>query len=348
MTVTQSSQQHVYIGTAGHSAWFSEDGGRSWVHPNSHSGLYLEARVWAFASHPARPETLYAGTDMGVYRWDEASARWSLVSSPASDVWAIAIDPADPDTLLIGARPAGLFRSTDAGHSWTSLTVPGLAAFSDINMGPTRVTQLLFDPLRRDVVWAAIEIGGIFRSDDRGRSWRVSDEGLISRDVHGIASVSGPEGRPWLYATTNRGLHRSENDGANWTLQLLDSPWQYTRAVIPHPTDPASLFITNGNGPPGDAGRLLRSRDHGRSFQSVPLPGTLNSTIWTVAVDPAVPATLFLCTNLGQIFRSDDGGEHWERLPHEFGEIRAMHWRALPAGIRQADHALTRPRVATV
>ena len=43
---------HVYAGTGGHSAWFSDDGGETWVHPNSHSGMYLEARVWSIASHP--------------------------------------------------------------------------------------------------------------------------------------------------------------------------------------------------------------------------------------------------------------------------------------------------------
>lgn len=68
---------HVYAGTGGHSAWFSEDGGTTWVHPNSHSGMYLEARVWAMSSHAAAPDALYAGSDMGVFRWSEAVARWT-------------------------------------------------------------------------------------------------------------------------------------------------------------------------------------------------------------------------------------------------------------------------------
>ena len=48
-----------------------DTGGASFVHPNSHSGMYLEARVWALASDPQTPERLFAGTDMGVFRWDE-------------------------------------------------------------------------------------------------------------------------------------------------------------------------------------------------------------------------------------------------------------------------------------
>ena len=77
-----STAFHVYTGTAGHSAWFSEDAGLTWVHPNSHSGMYLEARVWTFASHPSQDDTLYAGTDMGIFRWSETTARWTALPSP--------------------------------------------------------------------------------------------------------------------------------------------------------------------------------------------------------------------------------------------------------------------------
>ena len=62
-TPNKSREVHVYAGTGGHSAWFSDDAGETWVHPNSHSGMYLEARVWSIASHPATPERLFAGTD---------------------------------------------------------------------------------------------------------------------------------------------------------------------------------------------------------------------------------------------------------------------------------------------
>ena len=106
------------------------------------------------------------------------------------------------------------------------------------------------------------------------------------------------------------------------------------------------LFLTNGNGPPGTTGRLLVSRDHGDSWEQCFLPGALNSTPWCVATHPANPMLVFVCTNLGQLFRSDDGGDSFVRLPHEFGEVRALHWRPLPAGIRQQDHSITRRAAA--
>lgn len=334
---------HVYAGTAGHSAWFSDDNGETWVHPNSHSGLYLEARVWSLASHAGTPERLFAGTDMGIYRWDEPTARWTSLPSPMQDVWAIAVDPMDPNVLIAGMRPAGLFRSADAGATWQALSVPGISQFSDQNMGPTRVTQVLFDPVEDGTVWASIEIGSIYRSRDRGASWERKERGLVSGDVHGVAVLKLPDGGKAVLVTTNRGLHRSEDDGESWHLQELPSPWPYTRAVVPRADNSGVVFLTNGNGPPGNDGFLLRSRDYGRSWQNAGLPGALESTVWCVATNAADPMLIFACTNLGELFRSSDGGESWTRLPHVFGELRALHWRPLPPGTRRAAHAVTRP-----
>jgi len=310
--------------------------------------MYLEARVWAMSTHDDVPSVLLAGTDEGVYRWSETTARWEQISTELEDVWAIVHDPEDPNTLFAGTRPAGLYRSKDGGVNWSQLAAPGIAQFSDINMGPTRVTQILFDPFKRDTIWATVEIGGIYRSDDRGNTWRLLTKGLVSGDVHGIAVAKTPAGVHRVLASTNRGLHISEDHGETWRFVELDSPWQYGRAVVVRPDDPATVFLANGNGPPGNDGRLLRSKDGGDTWERLTLPGEINSTVWCIAVHPSSPRLMFVCTNLGQLFKSVDGGDSWLRLPHEFGEIRALHWRSVPKGTRAAPHSITRPVVKAV
>lgn len=341
-TATEDKEIHIYAGTAGHSAWFSDDLGMSWVHPNSHSGMYLEARVWAFGGHPDLPSVLHAGTDEGVYRWSEVTARWEHLSREPGDVWAIVHDPRDPSILFAGTRPAGLYRSIDGGSEWEKLAAPGIAQFSEVNMGPTRVTQLLFDPFEEDTLWATIEIGGIYRSNDRGNTWKLFTEGLVSGDVHGIAVTKTPDGKSRVLASTNKGLHISEDQGETWRMTPLDSPWQYTRCIVVRPDDPSTVFLANGNGPPGNDGRLLRSEDGGDTWERLALPGELNSTVWCIALHASDPSLMFVCTNLGQVFRSTDGGDSWVRLPHEFGEIRSLYWRAVPKGTRAAPHSVTR------
>jgi photosystem II stability/assembly factor-like uncharacterized protein len=97
---------------------------------------------------------------------------------------------------------------------------------------------------------------------------------------------------------------------------------------VPHPARDGRMLLTNGDGPPGSTGRLLRSRDWGASWEDAGLPGEVNSTPWCIASSPADPSLLFVATNLGQLFRSTDGGESWVKLRRELGEIRALLLRA--------------------
>ena len=316
------------VGTSGLSVWVSSDLGETWDRPYSESGLYLESRCWALASHPERPGVVYAGTDSGVYRSQVRSRNWRHLPSPmdAMEVWALAAAPWDADVLLAGTRPAGLFRSDDGGETWRRLD----CAFAESCpfVGTPRVTQVSFDPFDRDGLWAGVEIDGMYRSDDAGETWRRISTGLVSDDVHGFAVM--PDGnRRLLFCITNKGLHVSEDDAASWQLRELDSPWQYGRQVVPRADSWDTLFLTNGNGPPGSTGRLLISRDRGANWQEAGLPGTLNSTPWCVATHPADPDLLFCGTNLGQLFRSTDGGANWTKLDREFGELRTVCW--LPA-----------------
>jgi hypothetical protein len=61
---------------------------------------------------------------------------------------------------------------------------------------------------------------------------------------------------------------------------------------------------------------------------------------------PADPQLVFACTNLGQVFRSEDGGESWIRLEREFGEIRALHWRPV-ASVEKQTTETAKPAVWT-
>jgi photosystem II stability/assembly factor-like uncharacterized protein len=315
------------VGTAGLSAWFSPDRGESWTRPYSESGLYLEARVWALSSHPARPGQILAGTDLGVFRWDPARQHWDHDDSPldTEQTWALSQDPRDPDVVLAGTLPAAMWRSEDGARRWSR--TPGRFAEHCIFVHRPRVTQIVRDPRDPDRLFAGVEIDGVWRSEDAGRSWRkCRGEGLVSEDIHGLLLLPGLGGAETLFAATNKGLHASTDGGETFAFRRLDSPWQYTRQIALRP-DGERLFLTNGNGPPGSTGRLLLSDDGGARWRDAGLPGTLNSTPWCLAMHPADPRLIFVCTNLGQIFRSEDGGDRWVKLEREFGEVRCILWQ---------------------
>jgi photosystem II stability/assembly factor-like uncharacterized protein len=318
-----------YVGTIGMSVWFTEDLGETWSRPNSEFGMCNESRVWAISSHPQRPGQVLAGTDRGVHRWLEAEGRWEHLPSEldALDVWALQHAPLEPDVVIAGTSPGALFRSQDGGASWRRLDVQ-MPVTCLYNL-TSRVTQVVFDPIEADTIWACVEIDAIHRSRDGGRSWTRLNRGLTTDDVHGISVLRRGDSRVVL-AAVNRGLHRSLDDGETFERVELPTPWQYTRAVAAKADGSGTVFVTNGDGPPGSWGRLFRSRDWGATWHELDLPAERNSTLWTISVHPHDPQLVFVCSNLGQIFRSVDGGDSWTKLRRELGEIRCAHWRPVP------------------
>jgi len=318
-----------YVGTIGMSVWSTEDLGETWSRPNSEYGLNNESRVWALASHPDRPEHLLAGTDCGLQRWGENEQRWQHLPSPmdGKNIWALQYAPHDPHLIVAGVSPGALYRSNDGARTWRRLAVriPETCMFNLTS----RVTQIVFDPIDQDTLWASVEIDAIHRSVDGGDNWTRLSNGLTTDDVHGIEVVRHGDRRIVL-AAVNRGVHRSEDDGESFQRIELPSPWQYTRALAAKTSNDGTLFVTNGDGPPGSWGRLFRSNDYGLIWHELELPGERNSTLWTISVHPFDPDLIFVCSNLGQIFRSMDGGDTWQKLKRELGEIRCAHWRPVP------------------
>jgi photosystem II stability/assembly factor-like uncharacterized protein len=208
-------------------------------------------------------------------------------------------------------------------------------------MGPTRFTQLLFDPVDKNIIWATVEIGGVYFSQDYGKSWQITANGMMSNDIHGICIVQGLDGKKVIYVTTNVGLHRSEDNGLNWVFVPLDSPWQYTRSIIKDVDLPNVIWLCNGNGPPGSEGKIWKSIDYGYSWSEVFVTEKFNSTPWCFALDQFHPELMFIGTNLGQIYTSLDHGDTWNKLSHEFGEIRSLYLRECLFHLDRAEHSIT-------
>ena len=312
----------VYAGTVGWGVWRSDDLGEKWRF--AFEGLPVEMRTWSMSSHLDEPGVVWAGTDIGLLR-QNPDGKGEHIPSPGDgkQIWSVTQAPSDPSQLFIGTNPGAIYRSDDAGVSWKQLPIQ---LVEECMIGKPRITRIRFDPLDDATLWASAEIDAVHRSRDFGETWERSEEGFTFPDIHDIA-VEDVDGKRKLLAATAVGLYESHDDAMTWEWRELDSPWQYTRGLKPKADRDGTVFLCNGNGPPGSKGRLLRSRDWGLNWEDCNLPGETNSTPWMVATNEADADLLFCCTNLGQMYRSQDGGEAWSKLPREFGEIRTMLWQ---------------------
>ena len=166
-----------------------------------------------------RMARLYAATGDAVARLDESGdGSWSVELSLEGDgAQCLAVDPHDPDTLYAGLRGGGVRRSSDGGRTWVDCELPASDVFS-----------LAVSPVD-GAVYAGTEPSALYRSDDRGESWR---ELTTLLDLPSQPTWSFPP-RPWtshvrwiapsphdadllLVGIELGGLMRSTDGGETW------------------------------------------------------------------------------------------------------------------------------------
>lgn len=319
-------QHRLYIGTIGEGLWRSADAGSTFA--RDYNGLFVECHIRALAVHPKDPSTIFLGCELGLFKSTDAASNWTRVESPLNglQIWSILIHPQRPNLMLVGTCPSRLFRSEDGGRTWTE---PPMRMVQECpRIMHTRVTSLAADPIDPDVLFAGVEIDGLQKSRDGGRTWQKVGQGLSSQDIHALAIIPSANGSKRMLAATNNDLNLSSDGGESWTPLRIGQamPWSYCRALGQKAGRPEVVFLGNGDGPPGTVGVVGLSADGGQSWRPAAMPGRANSTIWNFAVHEADPELVYASSVSGGVYRSWDGGGAWEKLPREFGEIRALAW----------------------
>ena len=317
----------ILVGTIGQSIMKSTDDGESWLRVGPRDGLHSDGIVRALVSDPRRPEVVYAGTDLGLYRSEDAGARWQLLDTPmsGSTIWSIAVDPVDPNILFVGTgtpSTPGIFRSLDAGRSWERK--PMEVVDECPNVGIPRLTGITIDPMDHQNVWVGIEVDGVRHSGDGGETWtRIATE-IPNLDVHKVLVTAGPP--KTVFTVVNDDVWRSTDDGETWEPAHARQtfPWHYTRDIVARPNDPRTVFLTVGDATPGRTGTIMRSKDAGASWESLGFPIQPNSAMWTVSISAGQPDTMFAASRYGYLYQSDDGGDSWRKLWREFSEVSSV------------------------
>lgn len=191
---------------------------------------------------------------------------------------------------------------------------------------PRASPQSNLTPLDSDTIWTTIEIDGVFRSQDRGESWERLVDGLIDCDTHELVFIDKDDERTIL-CSTEAGMHKSLDNGQSWThVPTPVAPWPYFRSLKARADTSDVIYVSVADSTSGTIGMFLCSRDYGENRERLPVPEPVNSTIWSIATNPADPNLIFIATLFGQIFRSRNGGESWEKMDRELGEIRMIAW----------------------
>ena len=289
-------------------------------------------RTSAVSGVADKPNRFYmAAVNGGVWRTDDAGRTWAPIfdGQGTGSVGALAVAPSDDNTIYAGSgeglhRPDlsigdGMYRSTDAGATWTHLGLRDAQQIAAIAVDPHNPNRLFVAALGHP--YGPNQERGVYRSTDGGATFgRV----LFTNDNTGAFDVTlDPRNPNTVYATLwaareapweasfeipGSGIYKSTDGGTTWS-QLTDGlPKQIGRsfvAVAPSNTQVAYAIV---DAPDGCA--LYRSDNAGAKWSAVNKQDNIVqrcSDLTTVAVNPRNPDDVWL-TNTST-YRSTDGGK---------------------------------------
>jgi photosystem II stability/assembly factor-like uncharacterized protein len=312
-------------------------------------GPFRGGRTRALSGVPSQPNIFYIGAvDGGVWKSDDYGRIWNSIfdSQPSQSIGAIAVAPSDPNIIYVASgeglhRPDlsvgdGIYKSTDAGKTWTHL---GLR-------GGQQIPALAVDPRDPNRLFAAVlghpygpnEERGIFRSADGGQTWSkvlYKDESTGASDIemdHSnpsvlYASLWDSRLGPWedtnTYNGPNSGLFKSTDGGDTWRQLTNGLPKNLVQINTAIAASQASrLYAVVGTTEPGAYAsgkglRVYRSNDAGETWQvatSDPRPAMRigGGDLPILRVDPKNPDVVYSTSIV--TLRSTDGAKTWTSI----------------------------------
>ena len=301
-------------------------------------GPYRGGRTVGLAGIADQPGVFYIGVNNGgVWKTDDYGLTWRPIfdGQPTGSIGALAVAPSAPDTVYAGSgeglqRPDlsvgdGMYKSTDAGKTWTHL---GLR-------DGQQIPQIIVDPADPNRLFVAV-LGhpygpnperGVYRSTDGGASFQrvlfkddrtgAIDLAFDPRDARTVYAVlwQAQQG-PWengAFSGPNSGLFKSTDGGSNWT-QLAGGLPDFAQGGLGRigigiaPNEPARMYaLVEAR---GQNGGLYRSDDAGATWKKVNSEQRVygrGSDFACVRVDPTNKDVLYV-TNTST-YRSNNGGQ---------------------------------------
>ncbi len=244
----------------------SEDRGVTWL--SASEGL-LNRHVQSLAVHPSEEGLLLAGTGnlafpegAGIYRSEDTGQTWVRVGGVEGEViTAVMFTHADPQT----AFASGLLHhyiSRDQGQTW-EISSPGEGAgWGPVGTQPGYPLQLTADPHNPGTLYTLTDLGGVYRSQDEGKSWAAVGSGYSAASIR---SLSVNQANPAVvYAMTAGGPYKSVDGGETWNgITPVEYPVGRGGSIVQvDPFDPERVFLADGK-----TGTLLVSPDGGQTWQ---------------------------------------------------------------------------------
>ena len=284
---------HLYLGTTNSWVYESLDRGATW-----HRLSKLDASDDLILDHiivdPVDPTTVYVAAwvvdhpDGGLWVSHDSGKTWSVVDGlKGRSFRAFTLAPSNPKMMFAGTLD-GVFRSTDAGATWTQMSPPGSQEIHEVE-------SLAIDPVDPNIVYAGTWHLP-WKTTDGGKNWHNIKQGLIDdSDVFSI--IIDPSAPSVVYTSACSGIYKSENAGELYhKIQGIPTTARRTRVLKQDPVNHNVVYAGTTEG-------LYKSVDAGKTFERMTGPDTIVNDVF---VDPKDTTHVLLATDRSGVLYSKD------------------------------------------
>ena len=310
--------------------------------------------------------TVFRSTDLGA-SWTEASRPPAFDAGDVHGravravFWLTPGHADETGTWYAGTSPQGLFRSTDGGDTWTAVrgwndhpNWGTWAEWPDTEGTPdgSLLHSVLVDPRDPSHLYIGLSGGGVFESTDGGGDWHPLNAGCtvdflpdpnpeFGQDPHCVRMHPSQPDR--LYQQNHCGIYRLDRPEGRWHRIGDHMPREVGDIGFPielHPRDPDTAWVFPMDGtdvwprtsPDGRPAAYV-TRDGGASWtrqeQGWPARGWFTVKRQAMCNDGRDPLGLYVGTTSGEIWASDDEGEHWRCIAAHLPEIYSLECAAV-------------------
>ena len=321
----------AYIGCDG-GVYKSTNAGATWSSVNNNINTIQFYRV---ASHPTNSSILFGGAqDNGNFSTSNKGAT-NWVFETSGDGMECFVDYNDPNYVFMSTQFGSLYRSTDAGVTWSNILSGGTNAW---------LVPYWQHPTDFNKIYAGVS-RKIYRSTNRGSTWSAFSANLTTGRITSIAQSPVSPSKMMAvssYYTTTPDIDISSDEGANWTditTNLTSAGFSgiSIQRVIAHPTDANTFFITRAS---YSAGQVIRTTNFGTTWTDI--SGNLPAVpVNDLFVDPANTNHLYAGNDFG-VYWSNNGGVTWTKLSNGMPFVPVLDFSFFNSGgirfLRAATH----------
>jgi hypothetical protein len=302
-----------------------------------------DLRVQCVAVDPDDPARIFAGTfDDGLYRSHDGGESWEEVSPgiPHNRFPSVAISPSHKvdgrNAVYAGTEPSSLYVSEDDGAKWTDL-----ASLREIPSAPTwsfpprpwtsHVRWIALSYHEPALIFAGIELGGVMRSTDGGKTWEDRKPGSY-HDSHCI--LTHPEDASRVYEVAGGGVAWSHDAGETW--QPIDGGMDrhYAWALAVDPEDPDRWYVSAAPGPrnahqdenASEAVLFRKIGDQPWEPMTNGLGHPMTEMPYALLIPRGQPSTIYAGTRQGHLLTSSDRGDTWQTTNVELDGILGLQF----------------------